>query len=672
MSESTASPAVPTPGVSKIEASVLRARALMESRQFEPALALLSGIATEVPENRDVLYMIAVNQRYLGHGAEALAALDELARFHPGFSRLFQERGHTLRMLGQRKGAIAAYRRAVELNPSLPSSWRNLAVLCREEGMARDAEHAAQVADNLARMPPAVVSANSMFAEGETVPAERLVREHLQRHPQDIEAMRLLARIGMKMGVLDDAEFLLESVLEFDPRYHAARYDYATVLIERQKHAQALEQLEQLLALDAGNAAFRTLKANALTGLGRHEESLRLFNELRADSPNDHTLQLAIGHAQKTIGQQAEAIESYRRADDLRPGFGDAWWSLANLKTYRFTDAEIERMRGYESAAATGDEDRLHLCFALGKALGDRRAFAESFDYFARGNGLKRSQVSHDAGHLEQRLRLQMQICTREFFAARAGAGCPADDPIFIVGLPRAGSTLIEQILASHSAVEGTRELADIPRLVHQLNGRESDQVQARYPGVLAELDVGEFRRFGEQYIADTRIYRSGKPRFIDKMPNNFRHIALIHLILPNARIIDARRDPMDCCFSNFRQLFANGQEFTYSLEDIGRYYRIYVELMQHWDRVLPGRVLRVQHEQLIDDLEGSVRRMLEHCGLAFEPACLEFHRTERSVRTASSEQVRRPINREGVGQWRDYEAYLAPLKAALGVDGSG
>jgi tetratricopeptide (TPR) repeat protein len=378
-------------------------------------------------------------------------------------------------------------------------------------------------------------------------------------------------------------------------------------------------------------------------------------------------LHLAIGHAEKTIGHQAEAIESYRRSADVRPGFGDAWWSLANLKTYRFTDAEVERMRGYESESTTTDEDRFHLCFALGKALGDQREFAESFAFYERGNELKRRNVSHDAGQLEQKLRRQMQICTSDFFAERAGSGFPADDPIFIVGLPRAGSTLIEQILASHSAVEGTRELADIPRLVHQLNGRESDQVQARYPQVLAELGVDAYRGFGEKYVEDTRIYRTGKPRFIDKMPNNFRHIALIHLILPNARIIDARRDPMDCCFSNFRQLFANGQEFTYSLEEIGRYYRIYVEVMGHWDRVLPGRVLRIQHEELIEDLEGNVRRMLDYCGLPFEPTCLEFHRTERSVRTASSEQVRRPINREGVGQWRDYEPYLAPLKSVLG-----
>jgi len=639
----------------------------MEARQFEQALELVTGLAAEVPENRDVLYMQAVSQRYLGRYREALATLDGLARLHPGFGRLHQERGHVLRALGERTQAIAAYRRAVELNASLPACWRNLAVLCREEGLLQDSRHAADIAANLARMAPALVSAHGMFAEGETGLAEQLVREHLATHPQDIEAMRLLARIGIRMGVLDDAEFLLECVLEVDPQYHAARYDYVKVLVERQRYSQALDQLQRLSALDDDSLALKTLKANALSGLGHHEAARQLFDGLRAFTPDDPALHLAIGHAEKTIGHQAEAIEAYHRAAELRPCFGDAWWSLANLKTYRFTDSEIERMRVHERAATTSDEDRLHLCFALGKALCDQGDFAASFDFYARGNELKRRSCNFDAGHLEHKLRRQMQLCTTEFFATRAGAGHLAHDPIFIVGLPRAGSTLIEQILASHSAVEGTRELADVPRLVHQLNGRESDHVRARYPQILAELELDAFRQFGEKYLQETRVYRSGKPRFIDKMPNNFRHIALIHLMLPNARIIDARRDPMDCCFSNFRQLFANGQEFTYSLDDIGRYYRIYVDIMAHWERVLPGRVLRIQHEDLIDDLEGTVRRMLDYCGLEFEAACLDFHRTERSVRTASSEQVRRPINREGVGQWRHYEAHLGPLKAALG-----
>jgi len=270
---------------------------------------------------------------------------------------------------------------------------------------------------------------------------------------------------------------------------------------------------------------------------------------------------------------------------------------------------------------------------------------------------------------LERTCQLVSEVCTRELFEKRRGWGCQAPDPIFIVGLPRAGSTLLEQILASHSKVEGTMELADIPRLVHRLNGRQELGATPRYPQVLTETGAEDFRRFGEKYLADAQVFRTGKPFFIDKMPNNFRHVGLIHLILPNAKIIDARREPMACCFSNFKQLFASGQEFTYSLEDIARYYRMYVKLMDHWDAVLPGKVLRVQHESVVDDLEGNVRRILDFCGLEFESACLEFHKTERSVRTASSEQVRRPINREGVDQYRNFEPWLGSLRKALDLD---
>ena len=351
----------------------------------------------------------------------------------------------------------------------------------------------------------------------------------------------------------------------------------------------------------------------------------------------------------------------------MRPGYGDAYWSLANLKTYRFTDDELARMRGHEADAATSLVDRYRLCFALGKALEDRGEYAGSFRYYERGNAFKKRESRHKAELIERNTQLQKEICSREFFTAREGLGCDRPDPIFIVGLPRAGSTLLEQILASHSKVEGTMELADIPRLVHQLQGREYDESKPRYPAVLAELGADQLRAFGEKYLKDTQMFRTGKAFFIDKMPNDFRHIGLIHLILPNAKIIDARREPMACCFSNFKQLFAAGQEFTYSIDDIARYYCTYVELMAHWDAVLPDKVLRVRHEDVVEDLEGSVRRILEHCGLPFEEGCLEYHRTERSIRTASSEQVRQPIFREGLDQWRHYEPWLGPLRASLG-----
>jgi tetratricopeptide (TPR) repeat protein len=401
--------------------------------------------------------------------------------------------------------------------------------------------------------------------------------------------------------------------------------------------------------------------------LGNYDEALRLYRELLLEAPQSPELHLSVAHALKTIGQQQEAIESYHQAARIRPSYGDAYWSLANLKTYRFSDDEIVVMRAEEARPRTPMVDRYHLCFALGKALEDRAEYLDSFHYYERGNALKRSEVRYRPEHVEQSARLQAQLFTPQFMAERRGSGSPRGDPIFIVGLPRSGSTLIEQILASHSLVEGTTELADIPRLAQRLAGREQTDGPSRYPGVLAELTAQQLRDMGEKYLADTQVYRSGKPNFIDKMPNNFRHLGLIHLILPNARIIDARREPMACCFSNFKQLFASGQEFTYSLEDIGRYYRSYLQLMAHWEAVLPGKILRIQHEQVVEDLEGSVRRILEFCGLPFEPQCLAFHKTERSVRTASSEQVRRPIFKEGLDQWRHFEAWLGPLRAALG-----
>jgi tetratricopeptide (TPR) repeat protein len=657
---------------SRIEAEVRRIRALVEKRDFARALADASQLLGEVPENRDVLYLIAVSQRYLGRIDEALGTLRRFEKLHPDFGRLFQERGHCYRTAGESGGAIEAYRRAVALNPSLLASWKALTALCQAAGQKREAAAAAEQAAQLERLPAPVLSASGMLAEGDVYGAERILRQFLLKHGNHLEAMRLLAQIGVQLDVLDDAEFLLESVLTFDPGYHIARYDYAVVLGKRHKHAAALEEARKLLKIDPRHRAFRTVYATACVGLGHHEEALRVYRELLDETPQNPELHLSIAHALKTQGHQAEAIESYRGAAAARADFGDAYWSLANLKTYRFTDEELARMRQIEAADATKLVDRYHLCFALGKALEDRGQYEESFRYYERGNAFKKSESRFDVGVMERNLRLQASLCTREFLAARAGGGCQRADPIFVVGLPRSGSTLVEQILASHSQVEGTMELADIPRTVQQLSGRENRDIPSRYPALLADLTPAERLRLGEKYIADTRVYRTDKPYFIDKMPNNFRHIGLIHLMLPNARIIDARREPLACCLSNFKQLFASGQEFTYSLEDIGRYYRAYVEVMRHWDAVLPGKILRVQHESVVEDLEGNVRRMLEFLELPFEAACLEFYRTERSVRTASSEQVRQPIYKEGTEQWRNFEPWLEPLKSALGEVAAG
>jgi tetratricopeptide (TPR) repeat protein len=653
--------------VPRIEPEVVRLRALMEKGQFAEALSGATGLLEEVPENRDVLYIIAVSQRYLQRIPDALATLDRFEKIHPDYSRLFQERGHCYVALRQAEPAILAFLRAVNINPSLHASWNGLKVLFKMTGRAADAENAAAHLETLAKLPTEVLTATSMFADGEIFPAERLVRDFLLKHGNHVEAMRLLAKIGMKLDVLDDAEFLLESALMLAPDYHAMRYDYALALLQRHKHLQALAELDRLLKLDPRNRAYRITYATACVGVGNNEEAIERYRAILAETPETPDLYLSIAHALKTLGKQQEAVENYRTAYRLKPSYGDAYWSLANLKTYRFPDEELAQMRAQEEMPGIRTEDRYHLCFAIGKALEDRAQYQDSFRYYEQGNALKKAETRFNMLPLERNALLQEAVCTREFFEARRGSGCPDSGPIFIVGLPRAGSTLLEQILASHSKVEGTSELPNILRLVGELQGREPDSANPRYPRILANLTAEDFCRYGEKYIADTRVYRSGKQRFIDKMPNNFRHVGLIHLVLPNARIIDARREPMACCFSNFKQLFASGQEFTYSIDDIARYYAIYERLMRHWDTVLPGKVLRIEHEDVVDDLEGNVRRILDFCGLDFEPACLEYYKTERSVRTASSEQVRRPIYKEGLDQWRCFEPWLGPLKSALG-----
>ena len=484
--------------------------------------------------------------------------------------------------------------------------------------------------------------------------------------------MRLLARIGIAHKVFDDAEILLATVLELAPGYRAARREYADVLIELHKYPEARRELDRLLAEEPDNRLFKQLYATAAAGLGEHERAIAAVPGTADGHASRMLTSICRSRTRRRRSAGAEeAIDSYRRAAACRADFGDAYWSLANLKTYRFTDAELERLRTAEATPDTGAGRSLSplLCARQG-ARGHRR-IRRSFGYYERGNALKRSESKYRAEIIENNTRQQIEVCTAEFFASRRGWGAQNPDPIFIVGLPRSGSTLIEQILASHSEVEGTQELANVQQIVGALRGRDPDLNDPRYPRILPQLEREHLQKLGEQYLDGTRIYRRGKPGpvpfFIDKMPNNFRHLGLIHLMLPNARIIDARREPMACCFSNFKQLFAKGQEFTYSIEDIARYYRTYLELMRHWDTALPGRILRVHHEDVVDDLEGAVHRILDFCDLEFEPQCIEFHRTERSIRTASSEQVRQPLYREGLDQWRHFEPHLEPLERALG-----
>ena len=660
-------PTAATASLSPMEQEIGRLRKLLSDGRHAEALRDAQSLLRDQPENRDVLLIAAGSLRHLMRMEESLAMLDRLEQLQPRFSRLHQERGLCYVARKDAPRAIDAFLRAVNINPALPSSWKMLEGVYRITGDTQNASVAAAHVDKLKKLPPEVVTATSLFSDGDLAPAEQIVRAFLLRHGNHPEAMRLLAKIGIARDVLDDAELLLEAVVILAPDYRAARHDYAHTLVQRHKYAQARVQIQQLLYLEPSNPDYRSLAATIAVGLGEHDKAIAFYRDMLADMPVFPDVHLWLGHALKTVGKVPEAIDAYRAAAEARPNFGDAYWSLANLKMYRFGGEEIARMRAEEASPATVLEDRAHLCFALGKAFEDRGEIAESWHYYERGNSLKRSESHYRPEIFETNTRKQIEVCTRDFFQRRTGWGVSRPDPIFILGLPRSGSTLIEQILASHSQVEGTQELPDIQRIALEMQGRPPDLDNPRYPGALTDMTQEDFLRLGESYLTDTQVYRTGRAYFIDKMPNNFRHIGLIHLMLPDARIIDARREPMACCFGNLKQLFSQGQEFAYSIEDISRYYRTYLDLMRHWDEVLPGRILRVHHEDVVADLEGSVRRMLDYCGLEFEPACIDFHKNKRSVRTPSSEQVRQPIFREGLDQWKKYEPWLGPLKAALG-----
>jgi len=640
------------------------AQTLMFQNRFQDALSALDPLGQT--DDSDALYMRAVCHRYLGRPDKAEAVLATLRQVAPGFGRAHQEEGHLMRMLGRPDRALAAYRNATALNPALTASWQAQAELLEALGQTQPAAQARAQVERLNALPRELLAVTNHLHEDKLLKAEKLCRAFLRRRPHHVEAMRLLAKIGLRFGVLNEADFLLESALELEPSNIQVRLDYIEVLRKRQKFHAALEQARRLYDSDPDNPVFQSHYAIESLQVGDFERALTLFDQVLQRLPGDAATLTSRGHALKTYGRQSDAIASYQAAYRAKPDHAEAYAALANLKTYRFSAEELAAMTALEAEPALLPQARISLCFSLGKALEDAGDYAAAFAYYDRGNALKRAQSGYSADRMEEEFQAQIRYCTAELFQAKAGAGDAAGDPIFIVGLPRAGSTLIEQILASHSQIDGTLELPNILSMVQRLRGR-SRAGTGRYPAVLHDLEADTLAQLGRQYLDETRLHRQGAPFFTDKMPNNFRHIGLIHLILPNARIIDARRDAMACCFSGFKQLFAEGQEFTYGLEQIGRYYRGYVRLMDHWDTVLPGKILRVQHEEVIADLDGQVRRLLDFLGLPFEPACVDFHKTERAVRTASSEQVRRPISAEGMDRWRRFEPFLDPLKQALG-----
>jgi tetratricopeptide (TPR) repeat protein len=570
--------------------------------------------------------------------------------------------------IGRGDEAIEALRRTVQLQPDHPEAWRLLADHLMATGDAEGADTAYLRHVKASTRNPELLQAAAAMVKKDLPRAESLLKAHLMKAPTDVPAIRMLAEVAARYGRDEDARKLLERCLELAPNFTPALYNYAMLLHRDNESARALPLIERLLAAEPRHPGYRNFHAVLLSRLGDYARAARIYDELLREYPAHAKVWLSYGHTLKTEGELQEGIAAYRRSIALEPTLGEAYWSLANLKTFRFEPAEVEAMEASAADRAVGDVDRLHLHFALGKAYEDAGSWAQSFEHYARGNALNRARFRYDPEHNTERLRYLKATLTREFFAARAGSGCPSPDPIFIVGLPRSGSTLVEQILSSHSRVEGTMELPEIIAMARELRSRSASQAIGAYTEVLASLEGPKLRQLGERFIEQTRVYRkTDRPHFIDKMPNNFLHIGMIHLVLPNAKIIDARRHPLACCFSNYRQHFASGQRFAYDLAELGRYYRDYVELMAHFDAVLPGRIHRVVYERMVDNTESEVRRLLEYCGLPFEGACLRFFENERAVRTPSSEQVRQPIYRDAVDQWRHYEAWLGPLKEALG-----
>ncbi len=613
------------------------------------------------------LYLGAA-RRALGETSAALEVLEPLAAAQAPWAAAQYQMGLALAQAERGDAALAALCRAVELKPDFADAWRALGDQLTSAGDTQGADAAYAQHIKASTKDPRLLAAAAALCSNDIPTAEALLRAHLRKFPTDVPAIRMFAEVAARLRRYQDAENLLARCLELSPSFGAARHQYALVLHRHNKPAAALREIDALLAREPHHPGYRNLKAAILARIGDYEQSIEIYGEVLAAHPHQPKIWMSYGHALKTNGRERESIAAYEKSIELLPGLGEAYWSLANLKTVRFSAAQIASMRRQLERSDLADEDRYHLHFALGKALEDAGAYAESFEHYAAGNRLRRAGIAYCADEMWAHVRRCKGLMTPAFFAERKGYGEAAADPIFIVGLPRAGSTLIEQILASHSSVEGTMELPDIPAIAKSLFGKDKGAEEGGYPGALAGLSAEQCRELGARYLEQTRIQRkTAAPFFIDKMPNNFAHVGLIQLILPNAKIIDARRHPLGCCFSGFKQHFARGQNFTYSLEDIGRYYRDYVELIAHFDAVLPGRIHRVTYESMIDDTEGELRRLLAHCGLPFEQACLRFYENERAVRTASSQQVRRPIFRGGIDQWRHFEPWLGPLKRALG-----
>lgn len=647
-----------------LKAAIGRARGLLAEQKFEAARELGASLLQHYPDEPNSAFVLASGLQGLGRHQEALAVWSRLVSVTPNFGLAFIHGAQCHEALSQPAEARRMLEQGLALLPKHKEGWRQLAEICLALNDPLGWQAAMARYGQLSGQSPLLLSAVEDFQSNRLPEAERKLRDHLKSVPNDVSALRLLADVGIRQGVYDDAQALLERVLSLAPDFHLARLNYAHVLSRRSFNKEALQALDALAAAQPDFAGMQVERAAVLGQLGRFDEAISLYRKLLARMPGVVRLHNSLGHLLKTVGQRDAAEAAYLQAIETEPANGEAWWSLADLKNYRFSVAQQVRMQALLSENLPApDASQIH--FALAKSLEDQGDALAAFDHYQSGNRLKQQAEPWLAGEHTALVRRIMASTPASVFAGQQG--CEDPSPIFIVGLPRAGSTLLEQILSSHPLVEGTKELPDITALVRKISGKRNRQDASAYPENIAGLSEAQCCALGEEYLQRTRQHRTDLPFFIDKMPNNFVHIGLIKRILPNAKIIDARRHPLACCFSAFKQHFANGQTFSYDLEDLGHYYRDYVALMDHWHSVLPGQLITVHYEQVVDDLETQVRRLLDYCGLEFAPQCLSFYETRRAVRTASSEQVREPINRKGLDAWSPFESRLQPLKQALG-----
>jgi len=651
-----------------LEAAIRHTEVLLDK---DPVLAIEQAqeILATVPNYPPADLLLASALHRTGQTSESLSILARLVLEQSKWAAAHFEYGIVLSAVGRGDEALAAMQKTVDLKPQHSEAWRYLGDHLMATGQSEEGDRAyARHVQASAKNPALQQAAAAMIAE-DVAMAEKLLKAHLKQAPTDVPAIRMLAEVAVRCGENEAAESLLLRCLELAPSFTSARYNYAVLLHRRNDSTAALGEVEQLLEVEPRSPSYRNLCAVILSRVGEYERSSSMYKELLNEYPENAKVWLSYGHVLKTEGRQDDCIDAYRISIQRDPGFGEAYWSLANLKTFQFSDSELAAMASQLEDEKVDDVNRLHIHFALGKAAEDAADFEESFKHYALGNKTHNESIRYDAQMNSARSERLQKTFTKEFFAQRAGVGHTAQDPIFIVGMPRSGSTLLEQILSSHSQVEGTTELPDIITMAKELREQaEAAESEISYDDVLSSMNVEQLKAMGERYIETTRIHRkTDKPFFVDKMPNNFLHIGMIHLILPNAKIIDARRHPLGCSFSNFKQYYARGQSFSYSLEDMGHFYRDYVELMDQYDKALPGRVYRAFYEQTVADTENQVRGILDYCGLPFEEACMRFFENKRAVRTASSEQVRQPIYTGGVEQWKNYEIWLDPLKQALG-----